>query len=128
ATAASYAISVRQASALPSASFRFHLTVGTLAVRLVVPLAGPTEDLHLQVVPGGHHGGPGQRQSMALRAMPGAPIKKAPALPGLLVFGMAAAVTASTPPRTGTATPRPRSASTRPPLPRRSCSRRRNGP
>ena len=62
---------------MPSASFRFHLTVDTLAVQLVVPLAGPTEDLHLQVVPGGHHGGPGQRHSMALRAMPGAPIKAA---------------------------------------------------
>ena len=35
----------------------------TLAVRLTVPLAGPVEDLHLQVVPGGHHSGPGQRQS-----------------------------------------------------------------
>jgi hypothetical protein len=31
--AASYVIPVRQVSALPSASFRFHLTVDTLAVR-----------------------------------------------------------------------------------------------
>ena len=30
---ASYVVSVRQASVLPSASFRFHLTVDTLAVR-----------------------------------------------------------------------------------------------
>jgi len=30
---ASYAISVRQASALPAASFRFHLAMDTLAVR-----------------------------------------------------------------------------------------------
>jgi hypothetical protein len=30
---ASYMVSVRQASVLPSASFRFHLTVDTLAVR-----------------------------------------------------------------------------------------------
>ncbi len=46
---ASYAISVRQASALPAASFRFHLTMDTLAVRLTVPPVGPVEDLHLQV-------------------------------------------------------------------------------
>jgi len=32
--AASYAISVRRASALPAASFRFHLAMDTLAVRL----------------------------------------------------------------------------------------------
>ena len=47
---ASYAISVRQASALPAASFRFHLAVDTLAVRLTVPPVGPVEDLHLQVI------------------------------------------------------------------------------
>src|SRR5690625_2407613 len=46
---ASNAIPVRQASALPSASFRFHLTMNTLAVQLAVPLAGPAEDFHLQV-------------------------------------------------------------------------------
>ena len=60
---ASYAIPVRQVSALPSASFRFQLTMDTLAVRLTVPLAGPVEDFHLQVVPGGHRSGPGQRLS-----------------------------------------------------------------
>src|SRR5690606_41072280 len=48
-TAALYAIPVRQASALPSASFRSHLAMSTLAVRLTVPLVGPVEDLHLQV-------------------------------------------------------------------------------
>lgn len=48
--AASYAISVRQASVLLSASFRFHLTVNTLAVQLVIPLTGLTEDSHLQVI------------------------------------------------------------------------------
>ncbi len=46
---ASYAVSVRQASALPAASFRFHLTMDTLAVRLTVPPVGPVEDFHLQV-------------------------------------------------------------------------------
>jgi hypothetical protein len=44
-----YAIPVRQASALPAASFRLHLTVNTLAVRLTVPPARPVEDFHLQV-------------------------------------------------------------------------------
>jgi hypothetical protein len=43
-----YAISVRQASVLPSASFRFHLTVDTLAVRLAVPPAGSAKDLTLR--------------------------------------------------------------------------------
>ena len=47
---ASYAISVRQASGLLSASFRFHLAVNTLAVQLVIPLTGLTEDSHLQVI------------------------------------------------------------------------------
>ena len=39
-----YAIPVRQTSALPAASFRFHLTTDTLAVRLTVPLAGKGTD------------------------------------------------------------------------------------
>ena len=47
---ASYAISVRQASDLLSASFRFHLAVNTLAVQLVIPLTGLTEDSHLPVI------------------------------------------------------------------------------
>jgi hypothetical protein len=47
--AASYAVPVRQASALPAASFRFRLAADTLAVRLAVPRDGPAEDLHLQV-------------------------------------------------------------------------------
>ena len=44
-----YAISVRQASALPAASFRFHLAMDTLAVRLTIPPVGLVEDFHLQV-------------------------------------------------------------------------------
>jgi hypothetical protein len=36
-------------SALPGASFRFHLAMDTLAVRLSVPPAGPVKDFHLQV-------------------------------------------------------------------------------
>ncbi len=47
---ASWEIRVRRASSLPSASFRFHLAVDTLAVRLIVPLVGPTADLHRQVI------------------------------------------------------------------------------
>ena len=47
---ASYVIPVRQASALPAASFRFHLAVDTLAVKLVVPPTGPTGDFHFLYV------------------------------------------------------------------------------
>ena len=44
-----YAIPVRQASVLPAASFRFNLTVDTLAVQLTVPSVGPVRDFHPQV-------------------------------------------------------------------------------
>src|SRR6202140_214158 len=43
---ASYAISVRQASVLPAASFRFHLTMDTLAVQLTIPPVGFVGDFH----------------------------------------------------------------------------------
>jgi hypothetical protein len=43
---ASYVLPVRQASVLLTASFRFHLTMDTLAVRLIVPLIGPIRDFH----------------------------------------------------------------------------------
>src|SRR6266403_177316 len=43
---ASYAISVRRASVLPAASFRFHLAMDTLAVRLMVPPVGSIGDFH----------------------------------------------------------------------------------
>ncbi len=46
--AASYTIPVRQASNLPAASFRPHLTVTALAVQLMVPATGPIGDLHSQ--------------------------------------------------------------------------------
>ncbi len=46
---ACYPLSVRQASALASASSRFAVTRDTLAVRLTLPLAGCVEDFHLQV-------------------------------------------------------------------------------
>ena len=47
--AASYAVSVRRARVLPAASFRFHLAMDTLAVRLTLPPVGCAEDFHLQV-------------------------------------------------------------------------------
>ncbi|HDY82708.1 MAG TPA: hypothetical protein ENH48_07105 [Halieaceae bacterium] len=47
---ASYAVSVRRVSVLPAASFRFHLAMDTLAVRLIVPLAGSIVDFHHQVI------------------------------------------------------------------------------
>jgi hypothetical protein len=44
-----YVLAVRQASALPSASFRFIVTDDTLAVQLILPLTGCIEDFHLRV-------------------------------------------------------------------------------
>ncbi|MHB8483825.1 MAG: hypothetical protein ACYDBV_14025 [Nitrospiria bacterium] len=44
-----YAVSVRQASVLPAASFRFHLAVDTLADRLTIPPVGFVGDFHSQV-------------------------------------------------------------------------------
>ncbi len=46
---ASDAVSVRRARVLPAASFRFHLAMDTLAVRLTLPPVGCVEDFHLQV-------------------------------------------------------------------------------
>src|SRR5712692_10324084 len=43
---ASYAVSVRRASVLPAASFRFHLAMDTLAVRLTIPPVGFVGDFH----------------------------------------------------------------------------------
>jgi hypothetical protein len=40
------AVSVRQTSVLPSASFRFHLAMDALAVRLALPLAGCALDFN----------------------------------------------------------------------------------
>src|SRR3974377_308538 len=44
-----YPLPVRQASVLPTASFRFRLATDTLPVQLTLPLAGCVEDFHLQV-------------------------------------------------------------------------------
>jgi hypothetical protein len=43
---ASFEISVREVSVLPAASFRFHLTMGTFAVRLTIPHARFVCDFH----------------------------------------------------------------------------------
>jgi hypothetical protein len=64
-----YPLPVRQANALPSASFRFAVTRDTLAVRLTVPLAGSVEDFHLQVsAPCRAH--PKKRRQTALAPLP----------------------------------------------------------
>jgi hypothetical protein len=47
---ASYLVFVHQTEILPTASFRFHLTMDTLAVQLVVPTTKPTADFHRQVI------------------------------------------------------------------------------
>ena len=44
-----YAVSVRQTSVLPAASFGFHLAADTLAVWLTVPLAGSVLDYNQPV-------------------------------------------------------------------------------
>src|SRR5712692_6080204 len=43
---ASYAVSVRRASVLPAASFRFHLAADPLAVQLTIPPVGFVGDFH----------------------------------------------------------------------------------
>ena len=49
-----YAISVRRLGTLPAASFRFHLTMDTLAVRLTLPTTKRVVDFHHQAIT---HGG-----------------------------------------------------------------------
>src|SRR5690606_4043991 len=48
-TYALYAVPVRRCGTLPAASFRFHLTVNTLAVQLMVPTTKPIADFHRRV-------------------------------------------------------------------------------
>jgi len=45
-----YAVRVPQAEVLPTASFRFHLTMDTLAVWLMVPATKPIADFHCRVI------------------------------------------------------------------------------
>ncbi|MGN0772223.1 MAG: hypothetical protein ACI4MP_00335 [Candidatus Ventricola sp.] len=49
-----YAISVRRLGTLPAASFRFYLTIDTLAVRLTLPTTKRVVDFHHQAIA---HGG-----------------------------------------------------------------------
>ena len=49
-----YAISVRRLGTLPAASFRFHFTMDTLAVRLTLPTTKRVVDFHHQAIA---HGG-----------------------------------------------------------------------
>jgi hypothetical protein len=69
---ASHAVRVPRGGSLPSASFRSHLTVSTLAVRLGVPVIKASKGLS----PSSHFPGrfrlPVDSAVMALRAMPGA--------------------------------------------------------
>ena len=45
-----YVVSVRRCETLPSASFRFHVAMDTLAVQLMVPTTKPIADFHRQVI------------------------------------------------------------------------------
>ena len=47
---ASYLVRIPQTGILLTASFRFHLTMDTLAVQLVVPTTKPTADFHHLVI------------------------------------------------------------------------------
>jgi hypothetical protein len=48
--AASYAVPVRRAGTLPTASFRFHLAMDTLAVQLTIPVIGARRGLSPRVI------------------------------------------------------------------------------
>ena len=63
-----YAISIRRLGSLPAASFRFHLTMDTLAVQLTLPTTKRVVDFHHQVIA---HGG----RTLPMAGVPG----KAPA-------------------------------------------------
>ena len=105
---ASYAISVRQASALPAASFRFHLAMDTLADRLTIPPVGFVGDFHSRVrAPCRAHKAKSPREQNALagfRINPGdfllshAVSRAVPSAPAGLtsVFGMGTGVTLPT--------------------------------
>ena len=59
-----YAISVRRLGTLPAASFRFHLTMDTLAVRLTLPTTKRVVDFHHQAIA---HGGRTKKPSKAFQ-------------------------------------------------------------
>ena len=78
--AASYAVSVRRARGLLTASFRFHFAVDTLAVRLTVPIIRVRKGLPPSSLPPNHHSSAGCIRM--LRIMPGIP-RKSPDHPQL---------------------------------------------
>jgi len=45
-----YVVRIPQAGALPTASFRFHLAMDTLAVQLMVATANSIADFHCQAI------------------------------------------------------------------------------
>ena len=59
-----YAISVRRLGTLPAASFRFHLTMDTLAVRLTLPTTKRVMDFHHQAIA---HGGRTSKSRLSVR-------------------------------------------------------------
>ena len=59
-----YAISVRRLGTLPAASFRFHLAMDTLAVRLTLPTTKRVVDFHHQAIA---HGGRTIRKSLPIQ-------------------------------------------------------------
>jgi hypothetical protein len=74
---ASYVVRVPRAGSLPAASFRFHLAVDTLAVRLGVPVIRVSTGTFTRPVNSRFAFAPRlQRQAMTLRVMPDAQIKK----------------------------------------------------
>ena len=78
--AASYAVAVRRAGTLLTASFRFHLTVDTLAVRLTVPITRVCRGLSPPSHSVKHHIRPSC--VYPLHAMPGTPHLQAPRTEG----------------------------------------------
>jgi hypothetical protein len=69
-----YAVAVRRAGTLPTASFRFHLAVDTLAVQLTVPITRVCRGLSPPSHSVKHHIRPSC--VYALHAMPGTPKKR----------------------------------------------------
>ena len=59
-----YTVSLRRLGTLPAASFRFHLSVDTLAVRLTLPTTKRVVDFHHQAI--AHAGRTAKRHSLML--------------------------------------------------------------
>ena len=74
----SYAVSVRRLGTLPAASFRFHLAVDTLAVRLALPTTKRAVDFHYQAI--AHGGRTTKKQDRVMRSCIG--FRRRPTLPG----------------------------------------------